>query len=60
MMGRDLAVLARGARDDTTVFPLTPLRPLGWHRVAPALVRGLVQVYRVRDMVDEYRLSRAA
>ena len=60
MMGRDLATLVRGARDDATVFPLTPLRPLGWHRVAPALIRGLVQVYRVRDIVDEYRLGRAA
>ncbi len=60
MMGRDLAALVRGARDDATVFPLTPLRPLRWHRIAPMLVRGLVQVYRVRDMVDEYRLGRAA
>jgi glycine/D-amino acid oxidase-like deaminating enzyme len=57
MMGRDLAALVRGARDDATVFPLTPLKPLRWHRVAPLLVRGLVQVYRVRDMVDEYRLA---
>jgi hypothetical protein len=59
MMGRDLASLVRGDRD-ATVFPVTPLRPLVWHRIAPALVRGLVQVYRVRDLVDEYRLSRAA
>jgi glycine/D-amino acid oxidase-like deaminating enzyme len=59
MMGRDLATLVRGARE-ATVFPLTPLRPLGWHRVAPTLVRGLVQVYRLRDMVDEYRLGRVA
>ncbi len=57
MMGRDLATLVRGARDDATVFPLTPLRPLGWHRIAPALVRGLVQVYRVRDM--DRRISAA-
>ena len=41
MMGRDLATLVRGARDDATVFPLTPLRPLGWHRVAPTLVPAL-------------------
>jgi hypothetical protein len=39
---------------------LTPLRPLSWHRLAPGLIRGLVQMYRVRDMVDEYRLRRAA
>jgi glycine/D-amino acid oxidase-like deaminating enzyme len=57
MMGRDLAALVRGARDDATVFPLTPLRPLGWHRIAPTLVRGLVQLYRVRDAIDEYRLG---
>ena len=42
------------------MFPLTPLRPLRWHRIAPTLMRGLVQVYRVRDMVDEYRSRRAA
>lgn len=59
MMGRDLAALVRGARDET-VFPVMPLRPLGWHRIAPALVRGLVQLYRVRDLVDEHRLGRAA
>jgi glycine/D-amino acid oxidase-like deaminating enzyme len=57
MMGRDLATLVRGARDDATVFPLVPLRPLGWHRIAPTLIRGFVQVYRVRDMVNEYRLG---
>jgi glycine/D-amino acid oxidase-like deaminating enzyme len=60
MMGRDLAALVRGARDDATVFPLAPLRPLLWHSIAPMLVRGLVQVYRVRDMVDEFRLQRAS
>jgi glycine/D-amino acid oxidase-like deaminating enzyme len=60
MMGRDLAALVRGAGDDATVFPLTPLRPIGWHRVAPTLVRGLVQMYRVRDCVDEYRRARGA
>jgi hypothetical protein len=60
MMGRDLATLVGGARDDATVFPLTPVRALRWHRIAPTLIRGLVQVYRVRDLVDEYRLRRAA
>jgi glycine/D-amino acid oxidase-like deaminating enzyme len=59
LMGRDLAALVRGARDET-VFPLTPLRPLGWHRIAPTLIRGLVQVYRMRDGINEYRLGRAA
>jgi glycine/D-amino acid oxidase-like deaminating enzyme len=59
MMGRDLAALVHGGRDSPTVFPLTPLRPLRWRGIAPALVRGLVGVYRVRDMVDEYRLGRA-
>ena len=56
MMGRDLAALARGARDDATVFPLTPLRSLAWHGIAPTLVRGLVQIYRVRDAMNEARL----
>jgi len=56
MMGRDLAALVRGARDDATVFPVQPLRPLAWHHIAPTLIRGLVQTYRVRDMVNEFRL----
>ena len=60
MMGRDLATLVRGARDDATVFPLQPLRPLAWHRIAPTLIRGLVQVYRVRDAFDELRLRATA
>jgi glycine/D-amino acid oxidase-like deaminating enzyme len=60
MMGRDLAMVVRGASADATVFPVTPLRPLSWHRVAPTLIRGLVHAYRVRDMIDEYRLTRAA
>jgi hypothetical protein len=60
MMGRDLATLARGARDDATVFPLSPLRPLAWHRIAPTLIRGLVQAYRVSDTVDDLRLRATA
>jgi glycine/D-amino acid oxidase-like deaminating enzyme len=59
MMGRDLAIVARGARDDATVYPLSPLRPLAWHRIAPTLIRGLVQAYRVHDAIDELRLLRA-
>jgi glycine/D-amino acid oxidase-like deaminating enzyme len=59
MMGRDLAALVRGARDETA-FPLTPLRPLGWHRIAPTLIRGLVQTYRMRDVIDEVRLRSTA
>jgi glycine/D-amino acid oxidase-like deaminating enzyme len=60
MMGRDLATLVGGAGDAATVFPLEPLRPLPWHRAAPALVRALVQVYRLHDMVDELRFLRSA
>jgi glycine/D-amino acid oxidase-like deaminating enzyme len=60
MMGRDLATLVRGARDDATVFPVQPLRPLPWHRIAPTLIRGLVQVYRVSDVIDEFRLRNTA
>jgi glycine/D-amino acid oxidase-like deaminating enzyme len=56
IMGRDLAMLVRSGRDDETVFPLTPLRPLVWHRLAPTALRGLVQVYRMRDTVNEFRL----
>ena len=58
MMGRDLAMLVRGKGDDATVFPLTPLRPLRWHAVAPTLIRGLVQAYRVQDAMNERRLGR--
>ena len=60
MMGRDLATLVRGAGDDATVFPVQPLRPLAWHRIAPALIRGLVQAYRVTDLIDELRLRASA
>jgi glycine/D-amino acid oxidase-like deaminating enzyme len=60
MMGRDLAALVRGAGDAATVFPLTPLRPLPWHRAAPALVQGLTYLYRLHDMVDELRYLRAS
>jgi glycine/D-amino acid oxidase-like deaminating enzyme len=60
MMGRDLAALVRGAADGMTVFPVVPLRPLPWHRAAPALVRTLVEVYRLHDMLDELRLLRSA
>jgi glycine/D-amino acid oxidase-like deaminating enzyme len=60
MMGRDLAALVGGATAAATVFPLEPLRPLPWHRAAPALVRALVQAYRLHDMVDELRFLRSA
>jgi glycine/D-amino acid oxidase-like deaminating enzyme len=60
MMGRDLATLVRGGRDEATVFPLTPLRPLAWHSIAPTLIRGLVQTYRIRDMLNEVRLRATA
>ena len=60
MMGRDLSMLARGAHDDATVFPLSRLRPLAWYRIAPALIRGLVQAYRVRDMIGDIRLRGTA
>lgn len=59
MMGRDLAALMRGG-GDATVFPVVPQQPLGWHRIAPTLIPGLVQVYRVRDAVHERRLGRGA
>jgi glycine/D-amino acid oxidase-like deaminating enzyme len=58
MLGRDLAALVGGATDAATVFPLVPLRPLPWHRAAPALVRALVQVYRLHDVFDELRYLR--
>ncbi len=60
MMGRDLATLVRGGRDDATVFPLTQLRPLGWHRIAPTLVSGLVQLRRIQDTLNERRLRNPA
>lgn len=59
MMGRDLATLVRGGTDAETVFPVVPLRPLPWHRAAPALVRALVQMYRLHDVFDELRLPRS-
>lgn len=58
MLGRDLAKLVRGDGDAATVFPLVPLRPLPWHRAAPALIRMLVQAYRVHDLFYELRARR--
>lgn len=58
MLGRDLAALVSVGTDAATVFPVVPLRPLRWHRVAPLLARGLAQVYRLHDMMDEVRFLR--
>lgn len=58
MLGRDLAQLVRDGTDAATVFPVVPLRPLRWHRAAPLLVRGLAQIYRLHDMIDEVRFRR--
>jgi glycine/D-amino acid oxidase-like deaminating enzyme len=55
LMGRELAARARGAGDDTLVFPLVPMRPQPWYRAAPFLVGALARWYRVRDVVDELR-----
>jgi hypothetical protein len=37
------------------VFPLVPVRPLAWHRLAPFLVGALARCYRVLDVVEELR-----
>jgi hypothetical protein len=58
MLGRDLATLVCEGADAETVFPIVPLRPLRWHRIAPLLVRGLAQVYRLHDIIDEMRFLR--
>lgn len=58
MLGRDLAALVSDGMDAETVFPVVPLRPLPWHRVAPLLVRSLAEVYRAQDMLDEVRFLR--
>jgi glycine/D-amino acid oxidase-like deaminating enzyme len=55
MMGRDLARLVHGARDDETVFPLLPLRRFPARGIAPALVGALVRAYRLHDLWDEMR-----
>lgn len=55
LMGRELAGRARGQGDQELVFPLVPLRPLPWHRVAPFLAGALARWYRVHDVVDELR-----
>jgi glycine/D-amino acid oxidase-like deaminating enzyme len=55
LMGRELAARALGQGDDALTFPLVPVRPLSWHRMAPALVTLLARWYRVLDMTDEIR-----
>jgi glycine/D-amino acid oxidase-like deaminating enzyme len=57
LMGRELAARVRGRNERESVFPLVPLRPLRWHRFAPALAGLLAQWYRVRDASDELRLG---
>ena len=50
LVGRDLARLAGGgAPADTLTFPLSPLRPIPAHALAPILAGGLLGWYRLGD-----------
>jgi sarcosine oxidase len=55
LIGRDLAHLVLGAVENSTVFPLTPLRPLPMHDAAAAFVAATVSAKRLLDRWDAKR-----
>ncbi|MDR3537276.1 MAG: FAD-dependent oxidoreductase [Acetobacteraceae bacterium] len=54
LIGSELAARIRGVADDALVFPVSPLRPLRWHRFAALPVGALLQMYRVQDAIDGF------
>jgi len=52
LLGRDLAHLALGGREDATAFPLTPLRPLPLHDAAALVVAAAASAKRWLDRLD--------
>ncbi len=54
LIGSELAARIRGVGDDALVFPVSPLRPLRWHRFAAVPVRALLQMYRIQDAIDGF------
>jgi glycine/D-amino acid oxidase-like deaminating enzyme len=56
LAGRDLALLAGGSSPAAMVFPLSELRPIPAHALAPALLRALLWWYRVQDRMPARRV----
>jgi glycine/D-amino acid oxidase-like deaminating enzyme len=52
MLGRELAQRARGAAPEELLFPISPLRPLPFPAAARAVVRAMVQLYRLQDALE--------
>lgn len=52
LLGRDLAALARGASENATAFPVTPLRPLPLHDAAALVVATVASTKRWLDRID--------
>jgi glycine/D-amino acid oxidase-like deaminating enzyme len=55
ILGRDLAHLARGGSEQTTTFPVTPLRPFPLHDAAALVVAATVSTKRWLDRMDAPR-----
>jgi hypothetical protein len=55
ILGRDLAHLARGGSEQTTTFPVTPLRPLPVHDAAALVAAATVSAKRWQDRRDARR-----
>jgi glycine/D-amino acid oxidase-like deaminating enzyme len=49
LAGRDLATLASGGSQASTTFPISEMRPIPAHILAPALLGSVLWWYRLRD-----------
>lgn len=57
LLGRELARHVLGDHPDDLALPLTPPRPARVRPVARPLVASLIALYRIRDRIDESRVS---
>jgi glycine/D-amino acid oxidase-like deaminating enzyme len=55
LIGRDLAQLALGGKENATVFPVTPLRPFPLHDTAALVVVAAAAAKRWLDRMDATR-----
>jgi hypothetical protein len=57
LMGRQLAQRTLGMSDAELAFPVTPLRPIPFHRAASLGARAAIQYLRAVDLVARARDS---
>jgi glycine/D-amino acid oxidase-like deaminating enzyme len=53
LIGAELAARVRGAADADLVFPVSELRPIAWRRFAAVPVGVLLNLWRIRDAIDD-------